>query len=184
MPGDALIACRVTSGTKERVRILAEREGITESMLVRQMLDVVLRTLRLEEPAAALAPAERVSRDARLYVRLEPEDWRLLRERSKGRGLAAATYVSLLISAHLRGAAPIPKDEYLALKQSILELTALGRNLNQIARALNAGGRSTPPGKGEVLAMIKIAEGLRDHFKALLVANQQSWGEGHAKTSH
>jgi len=32
--------------------------------------------------------------------------------------------------------------EYLALKQSVVELTAMGRNLNQIARAMNQGGRA------------------------------------------
>jgi len=31
--------------------------------------------------------------------------------------------------------------------------------------------------------MLKIAEGLRDHFKALLVANDKSWEQGHAETS-
>jgi predicted DNA-binding protein len=39
----ALIACRVTSEMKARVRSLAERDGITESALLRQLLDVVLR---------------------------------------------------------------------------------------------------------------------------------------------
>ena len=47
MPGFALIACRVTSETKARVRRLAERDGITESTLLRQLLDVVLRTAGL-----------------------------------------------------------------------------------------------------------------------------------------
>ena len=90
MPEFALIACRVTSETKARVRRLAERDGITESALVRQLLDVVLRTAGLDGPLAMAVP-EKVNRDARVNVRLEPEDWRLLRERAKARGMAAAT---------------------------------------------------------------------------------------------
>ena len=94
MPEFALIACRVTSETKARVRRLAERDGITESTLVRQLLDVVLRTAGLDDPRPMAVP-EKVNRDARLNVRLEPEDWRLLRERARARGMASATYLSI-----------------------------------------------------------------------------------------
>src|SRR6516164_5864163 len=80
MPEFALIACRVTSETKARVRRLAERDGITESTLLRQLLDVVLRTAGLDDPPA-MTVRDKVNRDARVNVRLEPEDWQLLRER-------------------------------------------------------------------------------------------------------
>jgi antitoxin component of RelBE/YafQ-DinJ toxin-antitoxin module len=173
MAANAFIHCRVTSDMKRLVRRLAEREGITESTLVKQLLDVMLRTTALTDLSAP-AP-DSGSRNARLYVRLAPEDWRLLKERSSARGLPSATYVSLLVRSHLRGAAPLPKAEYLALKQSVLELTAMGRNLNQIARAINQGGRPALPGRAEIGAMLKIVEGLRDHFKGLLKANELSW---------
>jgi len=29
--------------------------------------------------------------------------------------------------------------------------------------------------------MLKVAEALRDHFKALLIANTKSWEQGHAE---
>jgi predicted DNA binding CopG/RHH family protein len=182
MAADAFIHCRVASDVKTLVRRLAEREGINESTLVKQLLDVMLRTTTLTDLPAPAAPA-RGSRDARLYVRLAPEDLILLKERSSARVLAAATYVSLLVRSHLRGAAPLPKAEYLALKQSVLELTAIGRNLNQIARAINQGGRPALPGRAEIGAMLKIVEGLREHFKELLKANEASW-RGHAETSY
>ena len=179
---DTYITCRVTSEVKERVRRLAEREGIHQSTLVKQLLDTVLRASTVEELPPPPAP-EKVSRQARLYVRLEVEDWRLLREHACARGMAPATYVSLLTRSHLRGGAPLPKAEFLALRQSVLELTAIGRNLNQIARALNQGVRPTLPGRAEVGAMVKVAEGLRDHFKELLKANELSW-RSDAATPH
>ena len=123
-------------------------------------------------------------RPARLYVRMEPQDSRLLRERSKARGMASATYASLLLRSHLRGGAPIPKAEYVALRQSIDGLSAVGRNLNHIARTLNQGGRASLPGREEVTAMLRIAEALRDHFHALLDANQRSWEVGRVDTPH
>ena len=182
MAADAFIHCRVTSETKKLVRRLAEREGTNESAFVKQLLDVVLRTTSIADLPPPAAP-DKVSRDARLYLRLAAEDWRLLKERSSARGMASATYVSLLVRSHLRGVAPLPKAEYLALKESVLELTTIGRNLNQIARAMHQGGRPTLPGCAEV-AMLKVVEGLRDHFRALLSANERSWRQGYAETSH
>jgi hypothetical protein len=98
--------------------------------------------------------------------------------------MAAATYVSVLVRSHLRNLAPLPKEELLALKRSVAELGAIGRNLNQIARAVNQGGRPGGPGREDLRAMLRIAEGLRDHVKALLKANQLSWERGHAETTH
>ena len=103
----ALIACRVPLETKARVRQLAEREGITESTLLRQLLEVVLRTTGLGEPRQIASPAK-MNRDARINVRLEREDWQLLKERAKARGMPSATYLSYLTRSHLRGAAPLP----------------------------------------------------------------------------
>jgi hypothetical protein len=178
----ALIACRVTSEMKARVRSLAERDGITESALLRQLLDVVLRTANVDEPPALVA-TDRVNRDARLNVRLEPEDWHLLRERARARGMASATYLSYLARSHLRQAAPLPKAEYTLLKQSVEQLAAVGRNLNQIARAMNQGERTAMVGRSELAAMLKVTESLRDHFKGLLEANDRSW-RSHGKTAH
>ena len=178
----ALIACRVTSETKARVRRLAERDGITESTLLRQLLDVVLRTAGLDDPPT-IGKSDKVNRNARLNVRLEPEDWRLLRERARARGMSSATYLAYLARCHLRGAAPLPRAEYTLLKQSVEQLAAVGRNLNQIARAMNHSDRPAAPGRAEVAAMLKVSESLRDHFKGLLDANDRSWRTGHDTTA-
>ena len=169
----AVIACCVTSDTKARVRAIAERDGITESILVRQLLDRVLRTSTAD---GFPTPLKRNSRRSRLYLRLAAEDWLLLTERARGRSMAPATYVALLTRSHLRCAAPIPKAEFLALRQAVNEMTAVGRNLNQIARAINQGERTVLPGRAALDAMIEVAGGLRDHFRALLKANELSWG--------
>lgn len=170
---DSSIHCRVTSETKALVRRLAEREGTTESALLKRLL---AGALHAASSRITPTPArQKVSRGERLHVRLERDDWQMLRERSAARGMASATYVYFLVRSHLRGGAPLPKAEYLALKRSVIELTTIGRNLNQIARATNQGGRPPVPGRQEVGAMIKVAEGLRDHFRELLSANERAW---------
>jgi hypothetical protein len=98
--------------------------------------------------------------------------------------MPAATYVSSLVRAHLRTLAPLPREELAELRRSIAELSAVGRSLNQIARALNQNAGVAAPGRDEALAMIRVAQGLRDHFRALLKANIESWQQGHAETTH
>jgi hypothetical protein len=171
----AFIACRVTLETKAHVRALAQREGIAESALIKQLLDVVLRA-STPEAMAAQEPPESVSVGARFNVRLGPEISRLLRECAKGRGMPSATYIASLVRAHFLDAAPLPKAEYVAIKQAVWELSAIGRNLDQIAREMNWERRG--------MAMLKVAGALRDHIKALVSANTRAWGTGHAQKPH
>jgi hypothetical protein len=88
MPADAFIQCRVTPEMKTLVRALAEREQITESALVNELLQVVLRTAALQG-FPKLDALDRPNRDSRLYIRLDPEDRQLLSgkppRRSSGR---------------------------------------------------------------------------------------------------
>jgi hypothetical protein len=55
----------------------------------------------------------------------------------------------------------------------------IGRNLNQIARAVNQGGDAALPGRAEVDVMLAVSEQLRRHFNELLAANERSWIQGH-----
>jgi hypothetical protein len=104
-----------------------------------------------------------------------------LHERAEARGVASATYISVLVRSHLRSLAPLPKDELIALKRAVSELGAVGRNLNQIARAANEGSRILGVGREDFRAILKICEALRDHTKNLIKANAASWATGHAE---
>lgn len=168
---------RVSLEEKQRVHALASQLLITESVWLKRL---VIRALgesaaSLPEAIASQSQPERHTRDARLYVRLRPEDRLLLYERAAARGMAPATYASFLVRAHLRSLAPLPKEELAALKRSVAELGAFGRNLNQSARAVNQGERAAVPGRADAVTMLRIAEALRDHFKGLLKANELSW---------
>ena len=105
MAADAFIQCRVTLEIKGLVRALARRDQITESALVKQLLEVVVRS----SAAAGLSRLDRPrsARDMRLYVRLDPDDLLLLSERAAARGMPAATYVAVLVRSHLRNLAPL-----------------------------------------------------------------------------
>jgi hypothetical protein len=180
MSSRALIAVQVTPETKVAFRALAHRENKSESAILKQLLGVMLRGVGgVESPA--LDSKESANRQARLTVRLQAADHLLLRERAAARSMPAATYVSVLVRAHLRSLSPLPKGELLALKRSIAELAAIGRNINQIARVANDGGRLPSSMREELRAILKICEALRVNTKALLKANVASWSVGHAE---
>ena len=98
--------------------------------------------------------------------------------------MPTSTYVSLLIRSYLRALTPLPTAELSALKRSVAEIGAIGRNLNQIARALNQGERLDAPSHADLQALLRALTGLRDHMKALINANLASWQAGYEKTYH
>ena len=187
------LKARVSAETKRQAKAVAEREFLSEATWLKRL---VLREIRAcdgargseHEPCRADG-VRRSTREARdpngrgrpILVCLRAEDRLLLDARSEARGMRPATYVSVLIRSHLRQLAPLPKDELLALKRCIGELASIGRNINQIARAVNEGGRAPGSVREEFRAMLKICEALRDNTKELLKVNVISWETGHAQ---
>lgn len=181
-----MIKTRLTREDKARVATITQAELLSESVWLRRL---VLRELRAAQPGHAagvvLGSRGRCSTQqgaaSRLNVRLRTEDRLLLHERATARGMASATYISVLVRAHLRSLAPLPKEELVALKRAVGELGAIGRNVNQIARAVNEGRPIAGLGRDEFRAILKICEALRDHTKNLIKTNTASWAVGHAE---
>ena len=186
-----VVKARVTAETKREIAEAAARENLTESawlkrLLIREMRGVrdPARTQSVPRPGDGVrshgghrgGPCERP-----ILIRLRTEDRLLLDARSEARGMRPATYVAVLTRSHLRRLAPLPKDELLALRRSIGELAAMGRNLNQIAKAANDGGRLPGSAREEFRAMLRVCEALRDNTKGLLKANVASWESGHGE---
>jgi hypothetical protein len=92
--------------------------------------------------------------------------------------------VSLLIRSHLRSVTPLPTAELDVLKRTVAEISAIGRNLNQIARAVNQGGGSNGASKADLQALLRALNGMRVHFKSLINSNLESWRSGDEKANH
>jgi hypothetical protein len=97
--------------------------------------------------------------------------------------MPAATYIAALVRAHLQALAPLPSEEMAALKRSIAELSAIGRNLNQIARVAHQTGRITGPDRDNLRCMLKVCEAMREHVKDLVRVNKATWENGYAEAS-
>ncbi len=188
-----ILKTTVPTDIKLQAKAIAERESLSEATWLKRL---VLREIRAcdrarsgEGEPSRTEGVRRPGREARgpngcgkpILVRLRAEDRLLLDARAEARGLRPATYVSVMVRSHLRQLAPLPRDELLALKRSIAELATIGRNINQIARAVNEGGRAPSSVREEFRAMLKICEALRDNTKTLLMANLTSWETGHAE---
>jgi hypothetical protein len=183
MNAHPLIAARVTPETKARLHALAQQHQVTDSVLLKRLVELALLQTTGVGDVRKADPVEQISRDARVYVRLRPEDHLILRERAASRGIATATYVSILVRAHLRAVSPLPDRELGELKRSVAELGAIGRNLSQIARVARQTGRVTGPTVQELHALLRACAALKDHVKSLIIANTASWETGDAKTN-
>lgn len=186
-----IVKARVTAETKREVAAAAEREMLTEAAWLKRLVTREVQASRT--PGGSTAQSSRPEGGRRqnrrvfgacgrpVFVRLRPDDRLLLDARAEARGMRPATYVSVLTRCHLRQLAPLPKDELLALKRSVGELAAIGRNINQIARAANEGGRLPASVRDEFRAMLKVCEALRDNTKGLLKVNLTSWESGYGE---
>jgi hypothetical protein len=175
MAVDAFIQCRVSVATKHALRAAAERQQLSESALVKRMLELMLRAADTPD-VTTVTPHKRATRPTRLNVRVTAGDWDLLRERAASRCVAPATYASTLIGAHVRRLVPpLMKQELQVLRQSVAQLRAIGINLNQIAKAGHHNGHVSGPGREHLNAMLKVCEALRDHISAVMRANAMSW---------
>jgi hypothetical protein len=187
------LKARVSPEIKLQAKAVADRELLSEATWLKRL---VLREIRASDIASASEGESSLpegnrnpGRDARgpsgcgkpMLVRLRIEDKLLLDARAEARGMRPATYASVLLRSHLRKLTPLPKDEYLALKRSIAVLMSIGRNINQIAKVANRGGRIPDSAGAEFRAMLKICVALRDNTKSLLKANETSWKTGHAQ---
>ena len=180
MVANSLIAVRVTADMKQAFTAIAHRQGLSESTLLKRLIEGSLVSAGAM-PTRAPEPVEPVNNGARVSVRLRADDLLLLRERARARQMPTGTYVSLLIRAHLRALTPLSTAELAALKGSVAELGAIGRNLNQIARSLNQGAAHISPNLADLRAVLRALWGLRDHTKALIAVNLESWKIGHEK---
>jgi Bacterial mobilisation protein (MobC) len=186
------LKAHVSPEIKLQAKAIAERELLTEAAWLKRLVIREIRAFDSANESGGEPRRENYAQRMRVpkgpkgnckpvYVRFRDEDRLLLDARAAARGLRPATYISVLTRAHLRSLTPLPKDEYLALKRSIAELASIGRNINQITKVANQGGRIPDSGGAEFRAMLKICVALRDNTKALLKANETSWESGHAQ---
>lgn len=177
--GRAKIGMWTTPEKKEQFSALAKARGMSETALLEVLVDHVLGTNPSSE--AAVSEADRSTDEGasteRVTLRLRPGDRPLVEQRAAARNMKAATYLVALIRSHVRGQAPLPTTELNQLKASVGELSAVGRNLNQIARVVNStkDNGSLNSLAEELKSAVLCVEEVRRSVAELVRVNLISW---------
>lgn len=111
---------------------LCAAQNRSESALLGQ---IVLQVLKMNPPAPA---AQKELRGDTLHFRFPLKAKLRLQERAAQRGLTISEYCVSLILAHLTRTPIFTDTEFAQVRESNRQLAALGRNVNQLTKALNA----------------------------------------------
>jgi hypothetical protein len=176
-----LVSARVSPQTKVAFVALAKSRGITESKLLTLLVDTVLEQNPMHSAPGREASDEHAgAATERLSLRLRPGDRSLIDARAGARNMKPASYLVALIRAHVRGGAPLPTAELNTLKVAVGELSAIGRNLNQLARLANTGqGLGASLGNELRETQVRV-EDVRRYVADLVRVNLMSWEAGDA----
>jgi hypothetical protein len=155
-----------------RVQTLAARRGISISCLLGEFLEEGVGT-ELGRPSDG--PETHEARPERVAIRLRPGDIHGLARRATARRMKPSTYIAALVRSHLVEDPPLPSAELAVLERATAEVSTIGRNVNQIARAVNAGA-TLPPGAASVIGQaIEAVEAVREAAKAYVRKAVASW---------
>jgi hypothetical protein len=165
----------VTPALKSTVKGRAMALSLSESDLLRV---VIIESMG--NPGKTYAPAPLNAQDAqtdRMTLRMATFMLKNVRKRSKALGMSASRWVASLVQTNLMRDPVMSEVEIEALRASNRELAAIGRNLNQIARALNDNLNETDRLKLPLIDALQDAiKTNRAAISTLIRSSLKGWG--------
>lgn len=171
-----LLSTRVEDAVKEAFEDRAKASNLSAANLLEQ---VVLAFLRLEqpEPSALVSAAAAEGEKRKVWASLSVKETQALDELAKEMGWSRSKYLAQLFRVHLSGTPRFSEKELAELRQVTMQLAALGRNVNQIARALNVSLDNANQAQAIHYEQMKqVIELHRAYVKALVKSNLEHWG--------
>lgn len=146
--------------------------NLTASTALRQ----IVRRL-VERAGLTTAPTPTVTDDAdgekkRVSVRLQPRELAEVKVRAEAEGFSVPAWLVSLIRAQMTQDPQFGQRELELLAESNHQLLAIGRNLNQIARNLNAQPNKTEDYRPEVIEELSAI--IKDHTRKVAEAMQSN----------
>jgi hypothetical protein len=169
------ISAWVEKELKEAFVKAAKAHGNTESGL----LGLLVGTFLKRNPALPdqSADDECETKTDRVTVRFTRNEGRELHRLASARGLKRSAYLGGLFRAQATREPYFSEDEIGALREANRQLAAIGRNVNQIAKALNTSLDQADIAKAFEYGQMKaLLDEHRQEVKALIRANLKSWG--------
>ena len=175
------ITAWATPDRKGQFAALAASRGLSESKLLGLLIDSVLERNPVHEVGdEGLGEA---GNEDRITLRLRPGDGKWLRLRAHARGMKYTTYAAALIRAHVRADPPMPLDELARIERSLAEVSAVGRNLSQVARRISEGQGVDPGLRSELTGVLHAVEELRQTLREVVKINRISWESADVESS-
>lgn len=183
----AKVQFRCSDVLQARLLAAAERAGITPADVARAIFERALAQVE-KRPGGGQVDEDGVEKDEnpsrtyearseRLYARLTPSEKSAVVARASAWGMTPYSWTARLIRAHLIKAPQLSQDETRVLREATRELSYIGRNLNQVAHALNMTMNAREKATMELINGIntKVDE-MRDAIKSVLDQNLNRWG--------
>jgi predicted HicB family RNase H-like nuclease len=168
----AVLNLRINAGLKARVQQRAKREGRSVSAVC----ETFLREYADEAPARLVAADPAHAESKRFTVTLPAFLYQAAQARAKASGLKPARWVAALVRANLMQEVPLLAQEQEAAARAISELAAIGRNLNQIARALNLAPHESHRLRLDFLKLLsERIDTVKAALRALINASNGLW---------
>ncbi|PMR77774.1 plasmid mobilization relaxosome protein MobC [Billgrantia endophytica] len=165
------VEARLTDTEKKSWTQFCRANGLRESDMLRRMIQ------RVAGKAEKAEDQKVETRSRKLTIRLSPTQDRWLAQRAHKEGYPSRTsWLTALVLAELHREPVLTDDEISALRESNRELAAIGRNLNQVARAINIEFRESEKLKQDAIEkLIERIEQHKDLVASLLSRNMNRW---------
>ena len=167
----------VDEDLKHRFQQHSLDKGLSESELLRSIIMDALSNNPFQEsdkPDLSLA-FEKIETE-RITVRMPGFLLQAAKEKGREKGMATSRWIAALVQSNIAKNPVMADQELITLKATIRELTAIGRNINQMARALNESRNNVD--KVNLDTLYFLGDSLKRNLSAvreLVRASQQVW---------
>lgn len=169
------VSAYVEEAEKIEFSLRAKSAGYTESMLLAFIVRKFLNNQKAALPEEP--PKDEGLKSDRVTVGFRQKHYSILLELSNARGMKPSAYLSNLFVVHSTQSPVFSKAELAAVREAAKELAALGRNVNQIAKAINITDEEIYQVKKlELQELSAQLNAIRAGLKDMLRANLDSWG--------
>ncbi|RLV60400.1 plasmid mobilization relaxosome protein MobC [Parashewanella curva] len=174
----ARIEILLSDEEKTNLRDYCDTQGITASSMIRTLINQ-------SSPGVANTNDFKELKTNKITIRLSDHNHHLLSTRAKSEGyLSQTNWASACILSRLHQEPVLSDDEINILRQSNRQLSAIGRNLNQIARVLNIEFRESDKiTKGMIEMLSNRIDKHKDKVYKLLDKNRTRWSIDHEPTA-
>lgn len=165
----------VETETKMRFQAMAKARGLSESELLRALVLAVDKECGVLDMQPVKPDPDNLDQE-RMTVRMPRFLMEAVNARGRLKGMAPSRFVTAMVQSNLTKYPVMTGEELIVLQATNRELSAIGRNLNQVAKSLNGGFHEAERVKLDKLKELKQAiEKNINEIRNLVRASNNSW---------